>query len=221
MERIPVYFVPGMAASPLIFENIRLPEDKFEVHVLEWMIPLVGESMHDYVQRWAAEVKHENPVLVGVSLGGLIVQEMCRIIKARKVIIISSVKSNTEFPRRMQFAKVTRLYRFFPTRMMMHVDRLNRFFPGNSFVKKRLNMYEKYLSVRDNKYLDWAFKNVIEWDRAEPDTDVVHIHGTADMVFPAKYIKNYIAVKGGTHIMIINRYAWMNEHLPKIILGEE
>jgi esterase/lipase len=37
------------------------------------------------------------PVLVGVSFGGILVQEIATHIKARKVIIISSVRSNAEF----------------------------------------------------------------------------------------------------------------------------
>jgi pimeloyl-ACP methyl ester carboxylesterase len=221
MEKIPVYFVPGLASSPLIFEYIKLPEDKFETHIIEWILPEKGESMLDYAGRLAKAIKHENPVLIGVSMGGMVVQEMCRIIKARKVIIISSVKSNKEFPRRMKFAKKTKIYKLFPTRMMENVDKLVKFVPGDNVVKRRLKLYEKFLGVRDKKYLDWSFEKIIEWDRIEPDPQVIHIHGTDDKVFPARYIKNYIPVKGGTHIMIINRFGWMNEHLPGIILEED
>jgi len=221
MEKIPVYFVPGLASSPLIFEYIKLPEDKFEVTIMEWILPEDRESMRDYSARLAKQyVKHENPVLIGVSMGGLIVQEMCKIIKARKTIIISSVKSNKEFPRRMWFARRTKIYKLFPTRMMQHVEKVNKLFPGNNVVKRRLNLYEKFLGFRDKKYLDWSFEKIIEWDRTEPDPDVIHIHGTDDMVFPSRYIRDYIPVKKGTHIMIINRFSWMNEHLPGIILGE-
>lgn len=218
MERIPVYFMPGMAASPKIFENIKLPEDKFEMFFLEWMLPESQESIKDYAGRIALNIKHENPILVGVSFGGVLVQELAKIIEAKKVIIISSVRANGEFPRRMKFAKMTHAYRVFPTGLMQRIDWLTRLSFGNEFITKRLNLYEKYLSVRDKKYLDWAFQTIINWDRTEPDTTVVHIHGEADEVFPAKYLKNFIPVKGGTHIMIINKAKWLNENLPKILL---
>ena len=29
--------------------------------------------------------------------------------------------------------------------------------------------------------------------------------------------RNCIVIKGGTHIMIINKYKWFNENLPKLI----
>lgn len=209
--------MPGLAASPKIFENVVLPPDAFECFYLEWNIPVDDEPIADYVSRLAENIKHDNPVLIGVSFGGVIVQEMAKIIKARKVIIISSVRCNAEFPRRMRFAKMTHAYRVFPTSLMQRVDWLGKIAFGNNMITKRLNMYEKFMSVRDKKYLDWAFKTVINWDRCDPDDSVIHIHGDADEVFPPKYLKNFIPVKGGKHIMIINKSKWLNENLPGII----
>lgn len=220
MDKIPVYFMPGLAASPKIFENIELPKDRFDVFFLEWCLPFDNEPLKDYAKRIALNIKHENPILIGVSFGGVLVQEMAEIIKVRKVIIISSVKCNAEFPRRMRFAKMTRAYRIFPTSLMQRVDWLAKIAVGNNMITKRLNLYEKFLSVRDKKYLDWAFKSIILWDRCDPKDEVVHIHGDADEVFPPKYLKGYIPVKGGTHIMIINKAKWINENLPGIILED-
>lgn len=218
MDRIPVYFMPGLAASPKIFENIRLPQDLFETFFLEWFLPEGDEPLADYARRMAKHIKHENPVLVGVSFGGVLVQEMAAIIKVRKVVIISSVKCNAEFPKRMRFARMIRAYRFFPTGLMQRVDWLAKFAIGNNMITKRLNLYEKYLSVRDKKYLDWAFKSIIMWDRCEPSAEVVHIHGENDEVFPVRNLKDFIPVKGGTHIMVINKAKWLNENLPRILL---
>lgn len=220
MDRIPVYFMPGMAASPMIFENIKLPEDQFEVVFLEWCIPFDNESLKEYAKRIMLNIKHDNPVLIGVSFGGILVQEIAALIEVRKVVIISSVKCNAEFPRRMRFAKRTHIYRLFPTGIMQRVDWLAKIAVGNNAVTRKLHLYEKYLSVRDKKYLDWAFKTILLWDRAVPDAKVVHIHGDNDEVFPARYLKDYIPVKGGTHIMIINKYKWINENLPRIILED-
>lgn len=218
MERIPIYFMPGLAASPTIFENIRLPEGRFECHYLEWLLPeSKNETIAAYAARVAKGIRHENPVLIGVSFGGLIVQEMAKVVNARKVVIISSVRCNAEFPRRMRFAKKLHMYRIFPTGMVQNIQWLAKVSPSKGFIAKRLDLYEKFLAVRDKKYLNWAFKTIINWNRCEPDTSVIHIHGDADEVFPPKYIKEFIPVKGGTHIMIINKAKWLNEHLPGII----
>lgn len=218
MSKIPVYLMPGLAASTSIFERIKLPEADFEIYLLEWEIPLDNETLLDYAKRIAAKIKHPDPVLIGVSFGGILVQEMARFIQAKKVIIISSVKSNLEFPRRFKLAKTTKAYKLIPMSLLMNLENLAKFSFGET-INKRLELYEKFLSVRDIRYLQWSVEQVILWDRTVVDKNVIHIHGDADDVFPIKYIKDCIVVKGGTHIMILNKYKWLNENLPEIILG--
>lgn len=217
MSKIPVYLMPGLAASPVIFENIKLPEELFEVYFLEWFVPNVKESLQEYALRMTKQIKHENPVLIGVSFGGILVQEMKLLIPTLKTIIISSVKTNKEMPSRMRIAKKTLAYKLVPTSLITNVETLAKYAFGDNIVSSRLKLYEKYLSVRDKKYLDWAIESVILWSRTNPDDDIIHLHGDADAVFPIQNIKNAIIVKGGTHIMIINKYKWLNENLPKII----
>ena len=218
MSKIPVYMMPGLAASTAIFERITLPEADFEIHLLEWEIPVEKESLLDYAKRIANKIKHPNPVVIGVSFGGILVQEMIRFIKVRKIIIISSAKSNLEFPRRFQLGKKTKAYKLIPMSLLLNIENLAKFSFGAT-INKRIKLYEKFLSVRDIRYLEWAVEQVILWDRTVVDENVIHIHADADDVFPIKYITNCIVVKGGTHIMILSKYKWLNENLPFIIMG--
>lgn len=213
--------MPGMAASSTIFERIHLPDAIFEMHLLEWEIPNPGESLTAYAQRIAQKVTHEDPILIGVSFGGILVQEMKQFLHPKKVIIISSVKSNAEFPRRFKLAKTTKAYKLIPTTLFENIEMLVKFSFGSSIVKQRLALYEKFLAVRDKRYLDWAIEQIINWDRTVIDNEIIHIHGDADEVFPPKYIKEFIPVKGGTHIMILSKYRWLNDNLPKILLEEK
>lgn len=216
-EVIHVYFMPGMAASPKIFEHIKLSEDQFKIHYLEWIIPLEKETINNYALRLSKMIKHDNIVLIGVSFGGVLVQEISKHIKVRKLIIVSSVKSIHELPKRMLIAKATKAYKLIPTQLASNIDTLVKYTFGNN-VAKRLELYKKYLSVNDGKYLAWAIKNMVCWNQVKYNPEIIHIHGDNDAVFPIKNITNCITVKSGTHIMIINKYRWFNENLPKIIL---
>ncbi len=217
MEKVHVYFMPGLAASSAIFERIHLPEDQFEIHLLEWFVPAEKESLKTYAKKMAEQVTYDNSVLIGVSFGGILVQEMKQFLHLRKVIIISSVKSNREFPRRLKMAKATKAYKLIPMSLFENIENLTKYAFGD-FVKQRVKLYEKFLSVRDKTYLNWAVEQVVLWDRAEADPEIIHIQGVEDEVFPIKNIKNCIAVNGGKHIMILNKYKWLNENLPKIML---
>lgn len=217
-EIIHVYFMPGLAANPSIFEYIELPENQFQMHWLEWIIPLTDESLLHYAERMTKYIKHKNVVLIGVSFGGMVIQEMAKLIDVKRIIIISSVKCRDELPRKMKYAGKTGFFKVLPTSLMNYVDHFEKIAFGD-YLTKRAKLYKKYLSVRNTKYLDWAIENTVLWDCVEPNPNVIHIHGDLDEIFPYKYIKGCITVKGGTHIMIINRFKWFNKHLPKLILN--
>ena len=208
--------MPGMAAASTIFENISLPKERFKIHLLEWEIPDADESLEKYSKRMLKYIQHENSVLIGVSFGGVIVQEMARFLDLKRLIIISSVKCTEELPPRMKFASKTGLFRLIPTGLADYVDYFEKIAVGD-FLKKRAKLYKQYISITDKQYLNWAIKNMVNWKCEKPDEKVIHIHGDRDEVFPIKNIKDAIVVKGGTHIMIINRFRWFNEHLPELI----
>lgn len=220
MSKIKVYFMPGLAASSTIFERIDLPKDIFEMHLLDWFLPNDKETLQSYAKRMSEKIDDENVVLIGVSFGGVLVQEMKQFVNPKKVIIISSVKSNTELPRRMKIARTTKAYKLLPTGMLEDVEKLIKYAFGN-VLKQKLKLYQKYLSMRNKLYLDWAIEQMICWKRINIDVDIIQIHGDADEVFPSKNIKKFITVKGGTHMMILNRFRWFNSNLPKIILDQE
>ncbi len=106
-EILHIYFMPGLAANSAIFEYIKLPEDQFECHMLEWIIPKKSEILKEYAKRMTKYIKHENIVLIGVSFGGVVIQEMSSFLSVKRLIIISSVKCKEELPRRMRFAART------------------------------------------------------------------------------------------------------------------
>src|SRR5210317_1503005 len=182
---IHVYFMPGLAANPSIFEFIELPEP-FKIHWLEWQIPHKNETLKSYAKRMSSKIKHDKAVLIGVSFGGILVQEMSSFLTLKKLIIISSVKTKYELPRRMKFAKFTKLYKLIPTRLANNIDALAKYTFGNT-ISKRIELYKKYLSVSDKYYLDWSIEQIICWQRKQAFKNVIHIHGDKDAVFPIRH----------------------------------
>jgi hypothetical protein len=211
-----VYLMPGMAANPSIFEYIELPKDRYKIHWLEWQIPNKDETLEDYAKRMCKFIEYDNSVLLGVSFGGMLVQEMSKFLNLKRLFVVSSVKSHHELPKRLKLLKYTKAYKILPTRLVGNIDLLAKYALGET-IKKRVDLYKKYLSVNDTVYLDWAIKQVVCWEQEEPNPDAIYIHGDKDMVFPHSCTGNCVIIKGGTHIMIINKYKWFNENLPKLI----
>jgi len=215
-EEIHLYCMPGLAANSKIFEFIRMPKP-FVIHKLEWIDPLPNESIQSFSKRMCEKIKKKNPILLGVSFGGILVQEMSKIIPCHKVIIISSVKSYKEFPIHIMLGRKSKAYKYFPTQWIDKTEDFIGFVFGPS-MRKRMGLYKHYLSFRSKEYLQWALHHFFQWDQKEADPKVIHIHGTHDALIPVFNIKNYIAVKGGTHAMILRKAHLLNEILPEIIL---
>ncbi|SHI97231.1 alpha/beta fold hydrolase [Pseudozobellia thermophila] len=216
-NKVHVYFMPGMAANPSIFKHINLPEAIFETHLLDWFLPEKNMGIEAYAQKMIERIEHPDPVLLGVSFGGMLVQEMANQMPVRKVVVVSSVKSEAELPKRMIFAKYTKVHKLLPTGLVNNMELLAKYAFGET-VPKRLALYEEYLSIRDKHYLDWSIDQIVNWRSSGCRADLVHIQGEKDTVFPIRYIKDCIRVKNGTHAMIIHRAKWFNENLPTIIL---
>ncbi|WBX74365.1 alpha/beta hydrolase [Tenacibaculum pacificus] len=215
MKKNAIYFVPGLAANTKIFDHLSLSEEDTELHFLEWLLPTtIDETIQSYAQRMCENIHHENPILVGVSFGGILVQEMSKIIDCKKVVIISSIKNNKELPKTLKLAFVTGVYKLFPTKIIANIESYERYF-FNDYLKKRAQLYKVYLSVRDKDYLQWAIYNVLHWQQEEALPNIVHIHGNDDEVFPSKYIQNYIEIEKGTHIMILNKAKTISKILEK------
>lgn len=212
-----LYFVPGLAANSKIFEHISLTKEEYKLHFLEWIIPTSSEeSIQSYAYRMCKDIKHENPVLIGVSFGGILVQEMSKLINCEKVIIISSIKNNQELPKRLKLAKYSKAYKLFPTKIVAHIEEYEKYFLGD-FLKKRAEIYKTYLSVRNADYLHWAIYNVLHWKQSESLENILHIHGNEDSVFPIKHIKNCISINNGTHVMILMKAKTISEHIHKAL----
>jgi len=161
-----VYMMPGMAANPKIFDFISLPQN-FIIHYLEWEIPDIDESLKDYSSRFLNKIKGENIVLIGVSFGGIIIQEISKLINPIKTIIISSVKSKNELPLIMQLSRKTKAYKFFNVKWINDFESLALFVFG-PIVKNRIELYRKYLSVRDENYLMWSIDQIVNWNQDNP-----------------------------------------------------
>lgn len=200
-----LYFIPGTAANSNIFERIELPSDTFELHFIEWLIPTSkNEKIEDYALRMCSQVQHKNPILIGVSFGGIVAQEMSKIMACEQIILISSIKNRNELPKSLALIKKTKAYKLFPSHFIPTLEIIAAKLFGEK-AKKRIHIYKNYLSFRNPLYLNWAIKQVLCWKQNNSLPNCLHIHGDQDPIFPMKYIQNCIAIKNGSHIMILTK----------------
>ncbi len=211
--------MPGMAAGPNIFEFLKLP-DTYEIHYLHWLQPLsVNESLQQYCKRLIEEqIYHENPILLGVSFGGIIIQEMAQQIDVRQLILISTIKNEKEWSPFHKAIRQTHLYKLLPLQLFNHITFLEKFAVSKR-IKHRIELYKRYMDVKNPEYLKWSIKKILNWKATPINLPFVHFVGDKDLVFPPRYIHNpKIIVPKGRHDMIIFKANWFNKYLPEILV---
>jgi hypothetical protein len=83
--------------------------------------------------------------------------------------------------------------------------------------KKNQELFISMLQNTSSWFIQWAKKAILNWDNQIIPKNVYHIHGDKDHIFPYRKIKNATIVKGGSHVMILDRAKEINAWLKGIL----
>ncbi len=110
----------------------------------------------------------------------------------------------------------TLAYKLVPTRTILNLIDITKFKIGPK-TNKKMARNQKYLSVRDRSYIDWAIYQMSNRKRTQVIYDEIHLHGNNDIVLPVKNLNNCIVLKGWTHVMIMFKGKWISSEILNII----
>ncbi|MGE7774620.1 alpha/beta fold hydrolase [Chitinophaga sp. NPDC101104] len=217
MSKRHIYLISGLGADERVFERLVFPAD-CEVHYLPWIPPLnADEPIGEYAGRMARRILHPEPILVGLSFGGMMSIEIARQLPVRQVVLISSVKNRQELPPYYNnFARKV-LHRL-PDRLLFTNRRfIVQLFMQCQSTEERL-LLNDYLGKKDLRYMRWALNSILQWNNEWMPPGLLHIHGSSDRPFPRRYVTpTHTIVKGG-HFMIMNRAPEISNILEKNLL---
>lgn len=120
-----IYCISGLGADERVFSKFKFPQ--YEIHYIKWITPEKNESIESYAKRIIHQIHHDEPILIGLSFGGIMCVEIARHIKIALIIIISSIKLNNEMPLWMQLAGRLKLNRLMPMRSFKLIEPLENF----------------------------------------------------------------------------------------------
>lgn len=196
-----VYCITGLGADEKVFQFLDLSFAK--PVFIKWMKPLQNETLGSYALRLKDEYIHEsNPLIIGLSLGGMIASEIAKAIPSAKVIIISSAKTKYELPSRLQRLRYVPLYKILPAIVIRKTLKTQEYFLGADSAKTRNYLKEK-IRTTDVYFYRWAIGAIVHWQNKTVSKNIIHIHGRADKLLPLKFTKPDIVVNNGGHLMII------------------
>lgn len=204
-EDVTVYFVSGMCNNCRVFDLLTLPKGYVKQYI-EWHIPREEETLDEYAHEMASSIDSSKPfVLIGYSLGGLIVQEMNNFITPQKTIVISSMTNEREIPALFRWARSIHFAERVPKRVLSATEFITDVFTKYIY-EMPTERIAKYMVYTDPVYIKWAICQITNWMPKCRCRNLYHIHGTKDQIFPYEQLDDDVyTVKGGDHLMVMDR----------------
>lgn len=198
-----IYCISGLGADERAFSKLRI-SNGYKLKVIPWLIPEPKETIQHYATRMRASIDDPEPVLMGLSFGGMMCTEIAKQIPVRKLILISSVKSSGELPTWMKLVAMLKLHRIVPLKSSKLTAPIQNRMLGVGSDEERIiaSEYRKKVNI---SYVNWAVNEAVNWKNDWQHPDTVHIHGDNDRMFPIKNIKPTFTIKKGGHFMIMNK----------------
>jgi len=211
-----IYCISGLGADERAFDRLNI--SGYSLHHLKWIPPLGNENLSSYANRMLGQIKESNPIILGLSFGGMIAIEMAKHIRVEKLILISTVKTYLEIPKWMRIAGTLRLHKILPIKANRLTQRADDRRMGIETIDEKM-FVDQYRKNVDRKYVHWAVDQIITWENTWVPSNVFHIHGEYDRMFPLRNIQANYVVKNGTHIMILNKADEISACIEQILLA--
>lgn len=206
-----IYLLSGLGADERLFNKLG-PIEGHEIVILKYVKPAGANSLAEYAQLLVDAYIFEAPfILGGVSIGGMIAQEIAQILRPEKLILISSIRFRKEFP------EFLRIVNNGLTRSLLEKSFLEMIAAlGDKFTKKSeagRKLFFEMIRDSDPDFMKFGAGATLDWHPPKTGIPVIRLHGTKDRVFPISRIKGCIEIKGGEHFMIYEKGAEITEVL--------
>ncbi len=221
IEQKPIlYFIPGLAATSLIFRNIGLKED-YDCRYFEWEDPQPCDTIATYAKRLADKIEPDRPfVLVGCSMGGIMSAEIAKYRQPERIILISSLTNRSQFPNRLKVFRILQLHHVIPYSVIVYALGKIRMIKGGGNPDEAQLVYEM-AKASTGKFFRWACGQVLFWKHAESHPNTYHIHGSKDTMFPVRRIQPHYLIEGGSHFMVVSEGPKVEAAIREILLGQK
>ena len=210
-----IYCISGLGADEGAFSRLRIPGH--QLIYLPWLLPETKESIHVYAKRMSVVITEENPIIMGLSFGGMMAIEIAKFLPVKQIILISSISTMHDLPSWMKHAAKLNLNKMFSMRSSKVLEPIQNRLLGISKDSAEIEMVRNYRKNAPLSYTTWAVNEVINWRNNFQHPSLFHIHGDNDKMFPIKKLSPTCVVKGGGHFMIMNKSAEVSAYINSIL----
>jgi len=199
-----IYCISGLGADHRLFSQLQIPGCRFVA--VPWVPWHEEDHMTSYAKRMFQTIPEENPIVLGLSFGGMLTTEIAKAFTVRKAIIVSSAKTRNEAGYKNSFINWLNRSQLVPANLFNYPFRFELFSLGAETQKER-SLLRNVIRDGNPAFVKSCVNALLTWENDTIPAGIVHIHGTKDRVLYPGNVHPDHWVQGGSHIMIYNRAA--------------
>ncbi|MDP9955687.1 pimeloyl-ACP methyl ester carboxylesterase [Epilithonimonas hungarica] len=197
-----IYVFSGLGVDERVFNNIDF--GTLDVEFIDWIQPLERENLENYALRISKKITAENPILIGLSFGGMLTVEISKIIKVEKLILIASAKNKFELPFVYRLFGRQNLVKLIPKKIFKQQNSLTNWIFGIETDSEK-QLLKEILQDTELDFFSWAINEIANWKNESIPENCFHIHGNKDRIIPIKNVKSDFVIENGGHFMTVNK----------------
>ncbi|MPT32963.1 alpha/beta fold hydrolase [Epilithonimonas hungarica] len=197
-----IYVFSGLGVDERVFNNIDF--GTLDVEFIDWIQPLERENLENYALRISKKITAENPILIGLSFGGMLTVEISKIIKVEKLILIASAKNKFELPFVYRLFGRQNLVKLIPKKIFKQQNSLTNWIFGIETDSEK-QLLKEILQDTELDFFSWAINEIANWKNESIPENCFHIHGNKDRIIPIKNVKTDFVIENGGHFMTVNK----------------
>lgn len=209
-----IYVLSGLGADHRVFQNIDF--GKHDVKFIQWIVPEKKETIESYASRIAEQIDVPNPIIIGLSFGGIMAVELAKQIQLKQLILISSAKNRFDIPWFYRFIGKLRFHCLMHVNLMSNANRITYWLFGTESLEEKA-LLKLILKETNRTYLKWAIHQIVTWKNLEFSDEIFHFHGTNDRLLPKPNSNINETIVGGGHFMILNKSSEIHTILNNIL----
>jgi pimeloyl-ACP methyl ester carboxylesterase len=216
-----IFIFSGLGADHRVFHKMNF--QWFEPVYIHWLEPLKNETIQNYALRISKQITEPNPLVIGISFGGMMAIEVSKFLPFQKLILIASAKSKQEIPLLYRVLGTLKVPLFFPMQWLKKSNRLSYFVFGVT-AQEDQKILDAIYNDTSPSYLRWALNAVctwqnegLSWNCIPAPKNLLHIHGTNDRILYFSNIKNAVPIPDGGHLLPLTETQKLEELILKFL----
>lgn len=210
-----VYLLPGLGTDRRLFSRLDL--QGLPVRFLEWPDYQRGCTLADLARQLREQVDAERPhILAGVSMGGMVAQELAALTMPQRVVLISSWTGPHEWPWSTKLGATLQVQRVITETTMRGTWPLKQWLVGQGNKEIDRLLFDMACAEGAHK-LRYGLNAIFRWKGSPWKGPVTRIHGEADRVTPLRFPVDHL-IPAGSHSMVIHKADEVGAAFRKVLL---